>query len=385
MPTRTTDNVFPTQLPTTRASDLDRNLRAQEKASRREYSLTKLVKELCSPGYPSGLEAEADQELARIAGSRRSLTEGSVLIPSSVLSRDLASTPASLGGATIQTWLPTTLPISFLRAKTICGKLGCTVIDGLSAGSWALPRSVGGTTASWQLETGTVAAADMSFDQVPLVPSRISSSIIVSSLLTKQSSPDLEKLVVSDMSAAIATAVDAAAINGTGTAPQPRGIMAYPVNASGAFAYGSRSANVTFGGAATWPKVLAFELALEQGLITNDGSFGWAVDPTTRDRWQQAAKVATYPSFLWENMPGDSTFGYVNGRRAISSTQLAAGQVIFGKWSELILGSWLGIELTVDPFSRAASSEILITTNLLCGITLRYALAFCASSDSGAQ
>jgi hypothetical protein len=39
---------------------------------------------------------------------------------------------------------------------------------------------------------------------------------------------------------------------------------------------------VTFGGAATWPKVLSFELALEQGLITNaDGSFGWAVDPFT--------------------------------------------------------------------------------------------------------
>jgi hypothetical protein len=59
--------------------------------------------------------------------------------------------------------------------------------------------------------------------------------------------------------------------------------------------------------------------------------------------------------------------------------------VIFGKWSELILGSWLGIELTVDPYSHASSGEIKIVTNLLCAITLRYALAFCASADSGAQ
>jgi hypothetical protein len=225
----------------------------------------------------------------------------------------------------------------------------------------------------------------MAFDQVPLVPSRISSSIIVSSLLTKQSSPDLERLVVNDMTNAIATAVDAAAINGTGTAPQPRGIMGYSANPSGSYSYGSRSANAVFGGPASWSSVLSFEKILEQGLITNDGNLGYVVDPTVRDKWQQTAKVATYPEFLWENVPGDSTFGYVNGRRAISSTQLPVGQVIFGKWSELILGSWLGIELTVDPYSRASSSEIVIVTNLLCAIALRYALAFCVSADSGAQ
>jgi hypothetical protein len=38
---------------------------------------------------------------------------------------------------------------------------------------------------------------------------------------------------------------------------------------------------VTFGGAATWANVLAFEKILEQGLIVNDGSFGWACDPTS--------------------------------------------------------------------------------------------------------
>jgi hypothetical protein len=67
------------------------------------------------------------------------------------------------------------------------------------------------------------------------------------------------------------------------------------------------SPNVTFGGAATWPSVLSFEKILEQGLIVNDGSFGWAVDPTVRDKWQQTAKLAGYPSFLWENTD-DATF-----------------------------------------------------------------------------
>jgi hypothetical protein len=154
---------------------------------------------------------------------------------------------------------------------------------------------------------------------------------VVSGQLVYQSSPDIEDIVANDIASAIAVAVDNAAINGTGTAPQPLGIMKYPVNASGSFVYASRSANVTFGGVATWASVLAFEKILEQGLIQNDGSFGYATDPTVRDKWQQASKLGGYPSFLWENSGDDPTFGRVNGRRAISSTQPPPGQVISGK------------------------------------------------------
>jgi hypothetical protein len=203
--------------------------------------------------------------------------------------------------------------------------------------------------------------------------------------LVYQSSPDIEDFIANDIANAIGVAVDNAAINGTGTAPQPLGIMKYPVNASGSYTYASRSANVTFGGAATWPSVLAFEKVLEQGLIENDGTFGWATDPTVRDKWQQAPKLAGYPSFLWENMNDDATFGWVNGRRAISSTQLPAGQVIFAKWSEMLICSWVGVEILVDPFSLAIQGEIRIRVTLLADIQLRYPLAFCASSDSGAQ
>jgi Phage capsid family len=142
---------------------------------------------------------------------------------------------------------------------------------------------------------------------------------------------------------------------------------------------------VTFGGPATWPNVLAFEKTLEQGLIVNDGTFGWACDPTVRDKWQQAPKVATYPSFLWENTGDDDTFGRVNGRPALSSTQLPAGQVIFGKWSEMIIATWLALDVLVDPFSLATTAEIRVRASLLADVQLRYPLAFCASADSGAQ
>jgi HK97 family phage major capsid protein len=69
------------------------------------------------------------------------------------------------------------------------------------------------------------------------MPKRISGSTVISRQLVYQSSPDIEAFIAGDISTAIGVTVDNAAINGTGTAPQPLGILHYPVNASGSYAY----------------------------------------------------------------------------------------------------------------------------------------------------
>jgi HK97 family phage major capsid protein len=308
------------------------------------------------------------------------------LVPIEVLApwrRDLTT-----GLPVVQTTVEPDAPIPFLRAKTVCGRLGATLVDGLvggNLGNLRLPRATLGGIASWQPETGAATDNDQNLDAFTLVPKRITGSTVISRQLILQSSPDVEAFVVGDLSNAIAVAVDNAAINGSGAAPQPAGILSIPANAAGSYVYSQRSANVVFGGAASWGKVLAFEKTLEQGLIANDSSFGWAVDPTVRDKWQQTAKVAGYPSFLWENIPGDATFGYVNGRKAISSTQLAPGVVLFGRWSDLLICTWVGLEVLVDPFSLATQAEVRVRVSLLADIGFKYALSFCASADSGAQ
>jgi HK97 family phage major capsid protein len=372
-----------TLLPTDQISDFSRNFAQLQKHAKRPYSLTRVLRSLCStPPKLGGLEIEIEQELKTLNKARNVVGH---LVPAEALStwrRDL--TIASGFAPVVQTSVGDEI-IPFLRAKTVCGRLGATIIDGLTGGNLKLPRVTVGGTASWLPETGPGTDADQSFDSFTVIPKRISGSTVVSRQLVYQSSPDIESFIANDIATAIGVAVDNAAINGTGTAPQPLGIMHYPVNASGSYTYASRSANVTFGGPATWANVLAFEKILEAGLVTNDGSFGYATDPSVRDKWQQAAKLTGYPSFLWENSDNDPTFGRVNGRRAISSTQLPAGQVIFAKWSEMILASWLGVEILVDPFSLATTGEIRVRASLLADIQFRYPLAFCASSDSGAQ
>ena len=376
----TFDELAPrTLLPTNEISDFSRNFREMQKHAKRPYSLLRVLRSFCSsPHSLDGFEAEVDQELKSLNRARNVVGR---LVPAEVLRRDL-----TIGGypQVVQTTVGDQV-IPFLRAKTVCGRLGATILENLSGGNLKLTRATGGGIASWLPETGGGMDADQSVDSFTIIPKRIQGSTVISRQLVYQSSPDIEAFVAGDIANAIAVAVDNAALNGSGTAPQPLGILHYPVNASGSFVYASRSANVTFGGAATWPNVLAFEKILEQGLIVNDGTFGWAVDPTVRDKWQQVPKLAGYPSFLWENTGDDDTFGRVNGRRAISSTQLPAGQVIFGKWSEMMICSWIGLDVLVDPFSLATTAEIRVRASLLADIQFRYPLAFCASSDSGAQ
>ena len=257
-------------------------------------------------------------------------------------------------------------------------------LDNLVGPNLSLPRATATAGAGWYGETGLIPPADQSLDNIVLVPKLISGATVCSNQLLRQSAPDIESFVTRDIAAAIGTAIDQAALFGAGSATVPKGIMSYAANAAGNYAYALRAPSVTFGAAADWNHVLAFELALENGQIENDGSFAYVTSPATRNKWQQAPKLAGFPIYLWEQESG-ALDGTVNGRRAISSAQITGDIVLQGKWSELILASWLGIELLVNSHTRAHQAETIIQASMLVDVGFRYASAFCASTDSGAQ
>ena len=372
-----------TLLPTNQVSDFSRNFAQLEKHSKRPYSLRKVIRELSDkPARLTGFELEISQELQSLNSARRNVGTLVPIEAFGVQRRDL--TIASGFASVVQTSVSDDMPIPFLRVKSVCGRCGATMLDGLSNGNISLPRGIATAGAGWYGEVGPIPSADQSLDNITLSPKLISGSTIVSNQLLRQSSPDIEAFIVRDISDAIAVAVDQTALFGAGSATTPKGIMAYAANAAGAYAYGLRSANQLFGGAATWASVLGFEKTLEDGRIFNDGSFAFVTSSATRTKWQQIAKVATYPEFLWQQRD-DELDGRVNGRRAVSSAQITGDIVILGKFSELLIANWLGVELLVNNHTRAHQAETLITATLLVDVGFRYALAFCASSDSGAQ
>ena len=117
-----------TLLPTNTQFDFSRNLREIEQRARRPYSLTSVLRAMCSsPPEFSALEMEVHQELKALNPNRNVIGH---LVPIEVLAqpwrRDL-----TIGGypQVVQTTVGDQV-IPFLRAKTVCGRLGATIIEG---------------------------------------------------------------------------------------------------------------------------------------------------------------------------------------------------------------------------------------------------------------
>jgi hypothetical protein len=89
-------------------------------------------------------------------------------------------------------------------------------------------------------------------------------------------------------------------------------------------------------------------------------------------------------SRVWQQRD-DELDGRVNGWKAVSSAQITGDIVLLGKFSEMIIANWLGIELNVNAHSRAINAETVILATLLVDVEFRYPLAFTASTDAGSQ
>jgi hypothetical protein len=115
-------------LSTNEHADFARNFREMEKYAKRPYSLLKVLRSFCTtPPSLDGFEMEVHQELSNL---NRGRTVNGRLVPIEVLStwrRDLTIP----GLPVVQTSVADEI-VAFLRAKTVCGRLGATLLDGLT-------------------------------------------------------------------------------------------------------------------------------------------------------------------------------------------------------------------------------------------------------------
>ena len=119
--------------------------------------------------------------------------------------------------------------------------------------------------------------------------------------------------------------------------------------------------------------------------------------PLARGKWKTNAKISGFPSFLWEagavkwDDGGKGTdAGLVNGYRAFATNQLSSFTInagtgagaatngcIFGNFNDLIIANWAGIDVVTDPYTAAATGEIVVTIHLMCDIGVRRPRSFC--------
>jgi len=202
-----------------------------------------------------------------------------------------------------------------------------------------LVRQTGATTAYWfnSESAGITAASNPTIDQVSLSPKTVGAYSDISRSLLKQSTPAAEQLVRNDLAAVIGLGIDLAALKGTADNGQPRGIT---------LTSGINSDNWTTPSTPTWAELVAMETAVDRANAL-DGNFVYVMGAALRGACKTTVKATGQLGWLM----GDD--GRINGYNVISSNQLGTGECIFGRFADLIIGMWGGLDLQVNPYIEA--------------------------------
>lgn len=279
--------------------------------------------------------------------------------------------------------------IDVLRAKVRVISLGARMLSGL-VGNVAIPRQDSASTTYWVSPEGAdVTESEASFDQVLLTPKTLGARSQYTRQLLMQATPDIEMLVRDDLTKVMALAIDAACLMGTGASGQPTGIL--NTAGIGSVALGAN------GGALTIDALIALETALttanvdENNLayLTNAAQIGalkTLKDTTGRYLWTQypgvfgqrtpaPGEINGYPVARSNNVPSNLTKG--------TGTNLSA--VIFGNWSDLIIGEWGVLEILPNPYGAGFNSgSIDIRALQSIDTALRHNVSFAAITDATA-
>lgn len=370
------------------ARDLDRDILTAESEERSEkskacnfgrtidcagdYSIVRALRGMAS-GRLDGLEAEYSQEYARRSG----VNPTGFFVPLEALNtRDLTATGGTSGseGGALST--PTTDAfIDALRARLVIAKLGATVLGGLTA-DVKLPRQSAASTASWKAENAELAEQSPTFDQVSLTPRRVGGYTEISKQLLVQTGGEVEKLVRGDLLSAIAIAVDAAAIAGSGSAPVPRGILS--TSGIGAVALGTNGAAPSYNSIVDLISEIA-DADADLGTIsflTNSKVRG-KLAKTMFDSgsgltvWDKAQSLGLWA--LTSSVPSNLT--------KAEGSSLSA--IIAGDFSQLLVGQFGGaLDVVVDPFTKATTGITRVVAHGFFDVAVRRAEYFAAITDA---
>ena len=249
-----------------------------------------------------------------------------------IAKRDLTAGTNSAGG-----YLRATDNISFielLRNRMVCFQLGATRLSGL-VGNVTIPKQTAGATAYWlSTEATAITEGNQTFGQVSMTPRTVGAYTQVSRLLRLQSSPAVDSLVLTDLAKQVAIAADLACLSGTGT-EQPTGIT------------GTSGIGAVTGTNLAAAGIIEFQTDIASSNAMG-GSLGYVTTPAVAGLLKARPELPTTGTTpLWQGNINDGT---LFGIRAMTSAQMAAGTMLFGDWSQLVIGEWGVLELSVNEF-----------------------------------
>jgi len=311
-------------------------------------------------------------------------TRASSLLPG-INQRAIYQVGSGTGGNVVGTELLAADFIEVLRNRTVTGQLGAKFLSGLVQ-NIDIPRQDSQTQTYWVGESVALTEAEATFDQVQLRPHVVGALSKMSRLMLQQSTPAIEMLVREDLLLVEALAVDAAALNGTGSSAQPTGIA--NTAGVGSVIGGTNGADLLFD----------FLIQLyATPLVANapQENLGFAMN--AKCKGYLASLKADTGQYLWQPQQSiagatpDSVVGYkyaVSNQLPYNLTKGSSSgicsELIFGNWQELLIGEWGVTEILVNPYDSTGftTGDVSVRVFQTVDVGLRHPASFSVMSDA---
>ena len=328
--------------------DLDKHLKNKVEKRMEKFSLLKAINDVANN---RNLD-ERSQEVVNtgIAEMRKAgqSYSGQIVLPVEERS-DIQATVTSAGEEVVaEDKLNILEP---LRANLVMTGAGATYMTGL-VGNVSIPV-YSGSSVGWAGEIADAADGAGTFSEVNLEPKRLTAYLDISKQFLIQDSVSAEEMLRNDIVRAISNKLEATILGDeAGTSTKPAGLF-YNVNAD--------ASDVTFA------DIVEMEEDLEDANVT--GELTYIVSPSAKAILRTTAKDAGSGLFVMDN-------NEINGIKVLSTSACTDKGVVLGNFNDYVIGQWGGIDLTVDPYTQAASGKVRLVINAYFDAKPRRAEAF---------
>jgi HK97 family phage major capsid protein len=155
--------------------------------------------------------------------------------------RALNEGTATAGGHLVPTPLAARV-IDLIRNASVVNRVGATTLP-MTTSTLKIPKLTGEGTPAWKSEGAAITAVDLTFGSLTFTAQTLVRLVTISAELYEDSDPSAWGIVASSFARQMAVELDRVALLGSGTAPEPRGI----VNQSGVTLtdHGANGSNIT--------------------------------------------------------------------------------------------------------------------------------------------
>ena len=225
-----------------------------------------------------------------------------------------------------------------LRAKNVLVAAGARYLTGL-VGDVQVPI-MGASNVTWEGETAAAKDGAPTFDHLKLQPKRLTAYVDVSKQFLVQDSLDAEALIRQDIVNAINSKLEATILGSSaGTATQPEGIF---------YSESALTSISDFAG------VCDLEADVEDANVM--GECKYVMSNKAKAAFRNMAKSTKSTQLVMEN-------GAIDGTPVLNTSHVEGKNVAYGDFSNLAIGQWGAIDLTVDPFSQATNGKVRLVIN----------------------